>query len=129
MAEAKDVVREYFDRAMAGDPKLGELFAEDAFWWIPESSPLGGTHRGRGAILAMLEKAFALYDTETMKVEILELFGEGEHACTRFQVDSKTAKGRQWKGDYLALFRVVDGRIQSVREHFDTKRLIEVVFD
>ena len=125
---AADVVRAYFDRAMAGDPDLGELFADDASWWVPESTPLGGTHEGRAAILAMLEKAFALYDNATMKVELLELFGEGENACTRFSVDSLTAKGRHWEGDYLALFKVVDGRITSVREYFDTKRLIEVVF-
>ena len=129
MAEAKEVAKSYFERAMAGDPDLGALFAEDASWWVPESSPLGGTHRGRQAILAMLEKAFAVYDTETMKVDLLELFGEGEQACVRFEVDSRTAKGRHWKGDYVAVFHVVDDRIQSVREYFDTKRLIAVVFD
>ena len=129
MPDAKDTVRDYFDRATAGDPNLGELFADDASWWVPESSPLGGTHQGREAILSMLEKAFGLYDTDTMKVELLELFGEGENACTRFEVDSQTVKGRHWHGDYVAIFKVVDGRIQSVREYFDTKRLIEVVFD
>ena len=129
MAEAKEVARSYFDRAMAGDPDLAELFADDATWWVPESSPLGGTHRGRQAILDMLQKAFALYDTETMKVELLELFGEGEQACVRFEVDSQTAKGRHWQGDYVAIFHVVGDRITGVREYFDTKRLIAVVFD
>jgi len=128
MADAKRIAQAYFDRAIAGDPDLGALFHDDATWWIPESSPIGGTHVGRGAILAMLDRAFALYDPRSLKVEVLELFGEGEHACARFQVDSLTAKGRPWQGDYLALFRVVDGRIRSVREYFDTQRLIPVVF-
>jgi ketosteroid isomerase-like protein len=129
MATAKEIAKDYFDRAMAGDPDLGEIFADDATWWVPESSPLGGTHRGRQDVLAMLKKAFALYEPETMKVELLELFGEGERACVRFELDSRTAKGRHWKGDYVAIFHVVDDRIQSVREYFDTKRLIAVVFD
>ncbi|MBK7952258.1 MAG: nuclear transport factor 2 family protein [Deltaproteobacteria bacterium] len=129
MADAKQIVQAYFDRATVGDPTFGQLFEEDATWWVPESSPLGGTHVGRRAILDMLERAFALYDPESMKVEVLELFGEGEHVCARFQVDSLTARGRHWKGDYLALFRIVDDRIRSVREYFDTKRLIPVVFE
>jgi len=129
MADAKTLVKSYFDRAMAGDENLGELFADDAFWWVPESSPLGGTHQGREAILAMLERAFAVYDTSTMKVNLLELFGEGENACVRFEVDSDTANGRHWKGDYVAIFNVVDGRIRGVREYFDSARLIPVVFE
>ncbi len=129
MSEAKLIVRSYFDRAMAGDPDLGELFADDAYWGVPESSPLGGIHRGREAILNMLEKAFGLYDTETMKIELLELFGEGDRACVRFELDSQTVKGRHWCGDYVAIFHVVDDKIQGVREYFDTKRLIPVVFE
>ena len=127
--DAKQVVQAYFDRAMAGDPALGELFADEATWWVPETSPIGGTHTGRAAILAMLERAFALYDPATLKVEIVELFGEGERACVRFQVDTLTAKGRPWQGDYLARFHVVGGRIRDVREYFDTARLIPIVFD
>jgi len=128
MAEAKEIAKAYFDRAMAQDPNLGELFADDATWWVPESSPLGGTHRGKEAIFKMLEKAFALYDLETMRVDLLELFGEGNHACVRFEVDSKTVKGLDWKGDYVAVFEIRDDKIRSVREYFDTKRLVEVVF-
>ena len=76
----------------------------------------------------MLEKAFGVYDTDSMKVDLLELFGEGEHACVRFEVDSLTKKGRHWRGDYVAIFHVVDDRIQAVREYFDSQRLIPVVF-
>jgi ketosteroid isomerase-like protein len=40
-----------------------------------------------------------------------------------------TVKGRHWKGDYVAIFHVVDDKITSAREYFDTKRLVEVVFE
>lgn len=128
MADAKEIARTYFDRAMAQDPDLGELFADDATWWVPESSPLGGTHEGKAEIFVMLEKAFGLYDLETMKVDLVEVFGEGDHACVRFEVDSRTVKGLHWKGDYVAVFEIRDDKIRSVREYFDTKRLIDVVF-
>jgi len=128
-AEAsKAVVRSYFERAQAGDPKLGELFADDVSWWIPAGSPMGGTYRGREAVLAMLGRAFGLYDVPTMKLELPILFGEGPHVCVLFRVDSRTARGTHHQCDYLALFEVERGRIRSVREFFDTHRVREVVF-
>ena len=124
----KELVRSYFARGAAGDPKLGELFADDATWWIPESSPIGGTHRGRAAILEMLGRAFALYDVATMKLELPLLVAEGSHVCALFRVDARTARGTHHACDYLALFEVERGKIRSVREFFDTHRVREVVF-
>ena len=125
---AEDVVRSYFERAQAGDPKLGELFTDDVSWWIPPGSPMGGTYRGREAVLEMLGRAFALYDVPTMKLELPLLFGEGPHVCVLFHVDSWTTRGTHHVCDYLALFEVERGRIRSVREFFDTHRVREVVF-
>jgi ketosteroid isomerase-like protein len=124
----KDVVRSYFERGKAGDPKLGELFTDDVSWWIPPGSPMGGTYRGREAVLEMLRRAFALYDVPTMKLELPILFGEGPHVCVLFHVDSRTTRGTHHVCDYLALFEVERGRIRSVREFFDTQRVREVVF-
>jgi ketosteroid isomerase-like protein len=125
---AKEVVRSYFERAQAGDPKLAELFADDVSWWIPAGSPMGGTYRGREAVLEMLGRAFSLYDVPTMKLELPILFGEGPHVCVLFHVDSRTARGTQHSCDYLALFEVEGARIRSVREFFDTHLVREVVF-
>ena len=128
-AEAsKAVVRGYFERGRAGDPKLGELFADDATWWIPPGSPMGGTYRGRAAVLEMLGRAFALYDVATMKLELPLLVAEGAHVCALFQVDSRTARGTHHVCDYLAVFEIERGKIRSVREFFDTQRVREVVF-
>ena len=128
-AEAsKAVVRSYFERGVSGDPKLGELFAEDATWWIPPGSPMGGTYRGRAAVLEMLGRAFALYDVSTMKLALPLLVAEGPHVCALFQVDSRTARGTHHVCDYLAVFEVERGKIRSVREFFDTQRVREVVF-
>ncbi|TFG94426.1 MAG: nuclear transport factor 2 family protein, partial [Myxococcales bacterium] len=55
--DSKAVVRAYFERAMAGDPNLPELFTDDVSRWVPPGSPLGGTHRGKAAVLEMLRRA------------------------------------------------------------------------
>jgi ketosteroid isomerase-like protein len=125
---SKAVVRAYFERAMAGDPTLPELFAADVSWWVPPGSPMGGTYRGREAVLAMLGRAFALYDVPTMKLELELLVAEGSHVCALFHLESRTARGTQHASDYLAVFEIDGGRIRSVREFLDTQRVREVVF-
>jgi ketosteroid isomerase-like protein len=128
-AEAsKQVVRSYFERGMAGDPSLGELFSDDACWWVPPGSPMGGTYRGRAAVLEMLGRAFALYDVPTMKLDLPLMIAEGGQVCVLFHVDARTARGTHHVCDYLALFEVERGKIRSVREFFDTQRVREVVF-
>lgn len=124
----KAVVRAYFERAMAGDPGLPELFADDVSWWVPPGSPMGGTYRGRDAVLEMLGRAFALYDVPSMKLELELLVAEGRHVCALFHLEARTARGTQHASDYLAVFEIDGGRIRSVREFLDTQRVREAVF-
>jgi len=126
--DSKEVVRGYFERALAGDPGLPELLADDVSWWVPPGSPMGGTYRGRAAVLEMLGRAFALYDVPTMKLDLELLVAEGTHVCVLFHLESRTARGTQHASDYLALFEVDGGKIRSVREFLDTQRIREVVF-
>jgi len=126
--DSKEVVRGYFERALAGDPGLPELLADDVSWWVPPGSPMGGTYRGRAAVLEMLGRAFALYDVPTMKLDLELLVAEGTHVCVLFHLESRTARGTHHASDYLALFEVDGGKIRSVREFLDTQRIREVVF-
>lgn len=125
---SKDVVRAYFERALSGDPRLPELLADEVSWWIPPGSPMGGTYRGRDAVLAMLERALALYDLPTLKLDVELLVAEGRHVCALFRLESRTARGTQHASDYVAVFEVDGGKIHSVREFLDTQRIREVVF-
>ena len=51
-AANKARVRDYFARLAAGDPNLPGLLADDVVWWIPPGSKLGGTLRGKAAVLS-----------------------------------------------------------------------------
>ena len=51
--ENKALVREYFRRMQAGEATVADLMADDVTWWVPQSSELGGTHRGKAAVLAI----------------------------------------------------------------------------
>jgi hypothetical protein len=126
--DSKAVVNAWFERSFAGDPRLGELLADDVLWWVQPGSPMAGHYRGRDAVLAMLPRAFALYDAASMHSEQRLAIGEGPWVCVWTHFTAKTAKGRDWDSEYVFLFRVERGLIREVREFIDTQRVSEVVF-
>ena len=123
----KALVQEFFRRMQAGDPTLAELLAEDVSWWVPSSSELGGTHRGKSAVLALMSKGVDLYQLP-LKVTIEEMVAERDWVCVQLEVEAKTAAGRPYRNDYHFAFRVRGGRIAAVREYLDTKYAAERLF-
>ena len=125
--ENKELVLEYFRRMQAGEAAVAELLADDVTWWVPESSELGGTHRGKAAVLALMGKGAELYQLP-LKLEIEEMVAERDWVCVQLVVEAKTAAGSPYRNDYHFAFRVRDGRIAAVREYVDTKYASELLF-
>jgi hypothetical protein len=125
--ENKAVVREYFRRIQVGDPGLAELLTEDVTWWVPQSSELGGTHRGRPAVLELMGKGVELYQPPLAAV-VEEMVAERDWVCVQLVVEAKTAAGLPYRNDYHFAFRIRDGRIAAVREYLDTKYASERLF-
>jgi hypothetical protein len=125
--ENKAVVREYFRRIQAGDPGLAELLTEDVTWWVPQSSELAGTHRGRPAVLELMGKGVELYQPPLAAI-VEEMVAERDWVCVQMVVEAKTAAGLPYRNDYHFAFRIRDGRIAAVREYLDTKYASERLF-
>jgi len=125
--ENKALVREYFRRMQAGEPTVAEMMAEDITWWVPQSSELGGTHRGKAAVLALMGKGVDLYQLP-LRVEIEEMVAERDQVCVQLVVEAKTAAGLPYRNDYHFAFRIRDGKLASVREYVDTKYAQELLF-
>ena len=125
--ENKGVVREFFRRMNAGDPGVADMLTEDATWWVPHSSELGGTHRGKAAVLALMGKGVELYQPP-LDVKVEEMVAERDHVAVQLVIEAKTAKGEPYRNDYHFAFRVRDGRICAVREYVDTKYASEMLF-
>jgi hypothetical protein len=125
--ENKALVREYFRRMQAGEAAVADLMTDDVTWWVPHSSELGGTHRGKAAVLAMMGKGVDLYQPP-LRVTIEEMVAEREQVCVQLVVEAKTAAGLPYRNDYHFAFRVRDGRIAGVREYVDTKYASELLF-
>ena len=118
----KATVREYFERMACGDPDLGEMFWEEACWWVPPSTEYGGLYEGRDAVLELTSSATDLYDDSVpMRIEIDQLIAEGEWVSAQFRLRARTAKGEEYENFYHFAFRLRDGKILRVNEFLDTK--------
>ena len=125
--ENKALVREYFLRMQAGDPTVAEMMAEDITWWVPQSSELGGTHRGKAAVLALMGKGGDLYQLP-LRVTVEEMVAERDQVCVQLVVEAKTAAGLPYRNDYHFAFRIRDGKLIAVREYVDTKYASDLLF-
>jgi hypothetical protein len=125
--ENKALVREYFRRMQAGEATVAEMMADDVTWWVPQSSELGGTHRGKAAVLALMGKGVDLYQLP-LRVEIEEMVAERDQVCVQLVVEAKTAAGLPYRNDYHFAFRIRGGKLAAVREYVDTKYAQELLF-
>jgi ketosteroid isomerase-like protein len=128
--ENKRTIERYFATMASGDPTVAQLFTEDVTWWVPESSPLGGTHAGRDKVLALMANGVHLYDASTpMQVDLREMVAEGDSVCVQLVMRARTAKGEDYENHYHFAFRLREGRISSVREYVDTLYAQRKLFD
>jgi ketosteroid isomerase-like protein len=122
--ENKAVVLRFLEALARGDREAArEAFAEDATWHYPPSLGGPGVHRGRDAIFdvyfAVDER---LYDTGTRRYDlsVRGAVAEGDSVAVELRHRGRTRDGRPYQTDYHVLYQLADGRIQRVREYFDS---------
>ena len=118
---SKRAVERYFEAMRAGAPELPDLLTDDVTWWVPEASPLGGTHTGKPAVLALMASGTDLYDPAVpLEITVRSMIAEGSHVAVQLVIDARTARGEPYHNDYHFAFEVRDGKIAAVREYLDT---------
>ncbi len=128
-AANKRIVEEYFAKLAAGAPDVPELFTDDVTWWVPQSSPFGGTYEGREAVLGLMGKGTDLYDlSQPMQTEIEQMVAEGDTVCVQLVLRARTAAGADYENQYHFVFRLRDGRICAVKEYVDTLYVQRMLF-
>lgn len=113
-----DVVRKGYAAFIAGDlDTLGELFAEDATWVVPGNGPLSGAKQGRDAILAYFVELMTRTEG-SLKVTLLAV-AEGEDHVFALDRTAASRNGASLESTGVNLFRLKDGRVQSVQQYFE----------
>jgi len=130
-AEAnKALIREYFERVGRGDPNVADLIAEDATWWVPPASPLGGLYEGKARVLELMGSGVDLYDPGApMQIQVEEMVAEGEWVCVQLVIQATTAKGEDYRNHYHFAFRLRDAQIVAAKEYVDTLYAQRMLFD
>jgi uncharacterized protein len=129
--DSKQVVRRYLDALLEGNVEaIRESFAEDAVWTMHGDLPMAGPWRGRDAIVDDFLLAFggSLYEQGSQRFEFPILIAEGDTVALEWKVQARSATGTPYENDYCGIFTVRDGRIQEVREYFDTAYTARVLF-
>ena len=130
-AEAnKAVIRDYFERVQRGDPAVADLIAEDASWWVPPASPLGGVYEAKARVLELMGSGVDLYDPAVpMQIQVEEMVAEGEWVCVQLVIEAATARGEPYRNHYHFAFRLRDGKIIIAKEYVDTLYAQRMLFD
>jgi uncharacterized protein (TIGR02246 family) len=130
-SESRAVITRYMQAIQAGDlTAIRDSFAEDATWWLRGELPISGTWRGRDAIVDdFLGTAMRYYAPESVSIEVTSITAEGDTVAAEWTSRARTTNGDPYENHCAALFRVRDGRIQSVREYMDTLYASEVAFN
>jgi ketosteroid isomerase-like protein len=116
MTDPTAVIRRLYDAIARADlDTFNALIADDVAWHVAGSSPVAGTHTGRGEIVAVLMKIFEATGG-TMHHEILDVLGAGD---TGVAVYRATAEGRSGPYDAVDItrFRLADGVVVEAWEH------------
>lgn len=120
----KQIVLAFLEALCRGDRDAAEAaFHENATWKYPPSLGGAGVHEGRDAIFdtyfAVDEK---LYETGTREydIEILGAVAEGNRVAVEMRHRGHTRSGKPYESDYHVVYELRDGRIQAVREYFDS---------
>ena len=93
---------------------LAAFFDEDVVWHTPGKHPLAGTHEGRPATFASFAEEFER-SGGTYSVEVRDVFASDEHIIVLLHATA-SRENKRLDEDYVIVFRVRDGRVQTAWE-------------
>lgn len=126
----KQAVEHYFSMMASGSPDVPSLFTDDITWWVPQSSPFGGTYVGRDAVLGLMGRGTELYDLSVpMQTDIEQMVAEGDTVCVQLVLRARTAAGAEYENQYHFVFRLREGKICAVKEYVDTLYVQRMLFE
>jgi len=124
------LIERYFGLMASGDPELASLFADDARWVTPASSPMAGPFEGKAAVLELMGGGIGLYDAEyPFEIHQDAAAATGESVFVEMTMTARTSHGEPYKNRYVFVFTIREGLICEVHEHLDTLYAQKLLFD
>jgi ketosteroid isomerase-like protein len=108
-------VRRGFNRFAEGDVVgLLDLFADDAVWHIPGTSPMAGAYEGRDEIVALLRRTAELTGG-TYSVNLVWVVADEEHIAAVYSARGERDDGRTLDIEQTLLIGLRDGLWADIR--------------
>jgi ketosteroid isomerase-like protein len=107
-----------------------ETTAEDLTWWFPQSTSQGMIWRSKAEALEQLAKThkrnFELGSMAIAKRRVTLV--SDSHGVAELDLVARTTSGKAYENTYVFVFGFDgQGRINSIREHMDTKRTVDIM--
>jgi uncharacterized protein len=116
--ENADLVRRGYAAFSAGDlATLTEVFAEDAVWNVPGSSPISGEKKGRDAILAYFGELMTA-SNGTFTATLQDVIAGQDHTIGLHRNHAER-NNKTDDQDVVLVFTIQDGRITAVQQFFE----------
>ena len=126
MVQAKNaseqLVLDFFEVLSSGDlEKLRGYFHEKSVW-LPMVKDIAGAgeHVGMDIIDKFLAPVRGMFEPGDPKVHPSVIFSDGPMVCVESRSTGKTADGKVYDNLYAWVFRVSDGKIDSLHEYMDS---------
>src|SRR5262245_12843637 len=120
---SREVVTRYMKAIDAGDrATMRDCFAADATWTLAGNLPVSGTWKGLDGIFdGFFGQALDQLAPDSLSVEVTNIFAEGDQVAVEWTSKARTKRENKPYNQYaVGIFTVRDGKIQTVREYFDS---------
>ena len=129
-SDPKTVVTQFLRYMGSNEPggveKAGEMFAEDASFWIAGDTPISGLMVGREKIMEnRFRPANKRIVAGSKSLEIGKVMAEGEFVAAEWTSRRRVVDSKDYENAFFGLFQISDGKIKSLREYLDTQKVIE----
>lgn len=122
----KAIARKFFEHLSSGDvDALLSLYSDSFTCWTAGSLPFSGTHP-RKVIAAMVNGVRSVFPAG-LQFTPRTLTAEADRVAAEAEAQGTHASGKVYHQQYHFLFTIRDGKIQSLREYFDTMHAHDVL--
>jgi ketosteroid isomerase-like protein len=107
-----------------------ETAADDLVWWFPESMSGGEIWRSKEeALQRLLETHKKNFEHGTMAISTRRVTLVSDHAgVAELDLVARTTSGKDYDNTYVFVFTFDEhGLIDSIREHMDSKRTVDIM--
>jgi len=121
IAENKQVVLDFYEAGARGDmDRCFDLLSDDITWTNIGTTKFSGTYVGKQTLMEQLLGPLFGQLKAGISSEIEQLTGEGDIVVAQTSGTAETLKGTPYNNTYCQIIRVRDGKIEGVKEYFDT---------